>query len=615
MTSTSSPVTIAMLSGEKRFRDVLWADDGETLVWCEQRGAQGVLVASPRGQASRDISGELNLRGGVGYGGGEFGLHGDWAVFVTNDRLFRVGLNVGSPFPITPVMGGGIASPVVSPDGQWVVFVFSDGREDCLGIVHSSGTSWPQKLATGADFVMQPAFSPDGKTLAWVEWDQPAMPWDNTRICTAEFVVTEAGVILKNRQTIVAGQAPKEVSAQHPTFSPDGKWLAYISDESGWAQVQLREVETGKTRQLTRGEREFGGPAWVQGLRFLAWSPDSSCLTVCVNEAGAVTLHTLGIDGTLRADKRAAEYQTVGQPAWSSKGHVAFIGSASQIPARVVVLDAKKTVVAARATSEAIAPSVLSPMKSLKWTVDGVDVFGNYYPPTHSEGLPPAIIMVHGGPTAQRTASYDAKNQFFATRGFAVLDVNYRGSTGYGRAYQDALRGNWGLVDVKDLVEGARHLAQAGLADPSRLVVMGGSSGGYAVLQALTDYPGTFRAGVCMYGIGNLFSLAMGTHKFEAAYNDQLIGPLPAASELYRERSPLFKADKIQDALAIYHGREDKVVPIDQAEGIVSALRRRGVPHVYHVYDNEGHGWRRPENIQHFYETLMQFLQERVIFA
>jgi len=617
----NSPVTIAMLSGEKKFRDVQWAVDGQTLVWCEQRGAQGVVVVSPRGAAPRDVSGELNVRGGVGYGGGEFAVHEDFIVFVADNRLYRVGLHSGAPLAITPEMGGGVASPSISPNGEWVAFVYSDGTEDSLCAVQAGGKRWPQKLVIGRpgsedgpDFVMQPSWSPDGGSLAWTQWNQPAMPWDNTEIRVADVEYQDAGLVLRERFAI-RGELG-ELCSQQPVFSPDGKWLAYISDPGGFAHVMVRDLQSGASRQLTSGEREFGGPAWIQGLRFLAWSPDSQELLTLANEAGEVKLHRLSLGGMIKEVAPASAYQSVSQPCWSNKGFLTFLGSSSQIPARVVVVDGEEAVVAARATAESLRVEELSAMRSIEWKSDEQTVFGNYYPPTGaSESLPPAIIMVHGGPTSQRTASFDARNQFFATRGFAVLDVNYRGSTGYGRAYQDALRGEWGIVDVKDLVEGAKHLAEAGLADPERLVILGGSSGGYAVLQALTDFPGTFRAGVCLYGIGNLFSLAMGTHKFEAAYNDQLLGPLPEAAAVYRERSPLFKADRIQDAVAVYHGREDKVVPIDQAEGIVAALRRRGVPHVYHVYDNEGHGWRRPENITHFYESVLQFLQERVVFA
>jgi dipeptidyl aminopeptidase/acylaminoacyl peptidase len=205
--------------------------------------------------------------------------------------------------------------------------------------------------------------------------------------------------------------------------------------------------------------------------------------------------------------------------------------------------------------------------------------------------------------------------QYFATRGFAVLQVNYRGSTGYGKAYVEALRGQWGVADVEDAVTGAQYLVDQGWADAEKLVIMGGSAGGYTVLQALVRHPGFFKAGLCLYGIANLFTLAAATHKFEARYLDGLIGPLPHAAALYRERSPLFHAAAIQDPVAVFQGEIDQVVPKDQAEAIVASLVSRGVPHEYHAYAGEGHGFRKTETIAHFYTAVEAFLRQYVVFA
>jgi dipeptidyl aminopeptidase/acylaminoacyl peptidase len=212
-------------------------------------------------------------------------------------------------------------------------------------------------------------------------------------------------------------------------------------------------------------------------------------------------------------------------------------------------------------------------------------------------------------------ASFHPQTQFFTTRGYAVLQVNHRGSTGYGTAYAQALRGQWGVYDVEDAVSGATYLAEHGWVEPQKLVIMGGSAGGYTVLQALVRHPGFFKAAVCLYGISNLFTLAATTHKFEAHYLDSLVGPLPEAADLYRERSPLFAADRIRDPIALFQGGIDQVVPKAQADAIVASLTSRGVPHVYHVYAGEGHGWRKAETIAHFYATVEAFLRQYVLFA
>ena len=616
-----SPVTTDMLAGQKRLNDVKWSREGRWLVWAEGRGAQGVLLAQPFGQAAREVSGNVNVRGAVGYGGGEFDVHHDFVVFVGDGRLWRAGLAGGAPKPITPAMGLDLAAPTISPDGRWVVYVFSDGKHDGLGVVDAHGKQWPQKIVVGADFYMQPAFSHDGSRLAWVAWDQPNMPWDGTRLEVADVVISPTGFRLGDVEVLAGGPS---VAVQQPVFSPDGRYLAYISDEPKMSHVFLRSMADGMAVQLTQSDADYSGPAWVQGLRYLAWAADSTTLIACRNDRGVSTLVALSLEGRETELPAAPTYEWVGQPSVSIAGDIAFIGSASRIPPRVVTLvEGLTPQVNARATAETVASGDLSSLDRVHWTVEGksvtTQVFGNYYPPANprfeGHGKPPAIVMIHGGPTTQATATYNARNQFFATRGFALLAVNYRGSTGYGRHYQDALYGNWGVADVEDAVSAAKYLGEAGLADPSKIVIMGGSAGGYTVLQCLTDHPGVFKAGVCMYGIANLFTLAMGTHKFEAAYNDMLFGALPEAADVYRERSPIFKADRISDALAVYHGAEDRVVPIDQAELIVAALKRRGVPHEYHKYDNEGHGWRRPENIDHFYSTLLDFLKQHVLFA
>ncbi|MEP7293058.1 MAG: prolyl oligopeptidase family serine peptidase, partial [Chloroflexota bacterium] len=251
---------------------------------------------------------------------------------------------------------------------------------------------------------------------------------------------------------------------------------------------------------------------------------------------------------------------------------------------------------------------------------DGEIVYGLYSAPGNSDfessGAPPLIVKVHGGPTSQSHDSFSAEAQFYTTRGYGFLEVNHRGSTGYGRAYREMLNGAWGVYDVEDSASGAQHLVDQGLADARRLVILGGSAGGYTVLQSLVNKPGFWRAGVCLYGISNLFTLALNDEwKFEARYLDKLFGTLPEAEAVYRERSALFNAEKIRDAVIVFQGEDDPVVPKAQADSIVAALRRGGVPHEYHVFAGEGHGWRKPETIERYYHLTVAFLQQYVIFG
>jgi dipeptidyl aminopeptidase/acylaminoacyl peptidase len=258
--------------------------------------------------------------------------------------------------------------------------------------------------------------------------------------------------------------------------------------------------------------------------------------------------------------------------------------------------------------------------EAITWSAsDGAIVHGLYYPPASSHfigaGKPPAILCIHGGPTGQQTAVYSSEVPFFTSRGYAYLYVNHRGSTGYGRSYMTALREHWGEYDTQDAVSGARALIDQDLADPDRIVIKGGSAGGFTVLNALVHHPGVFRAGLCLYGVTNLFSLATDTHKFEARYLDIMVGMLPETGARYQAWSPFFHADKIRDPVAVFQGTEDKVVPPDQAESIVQILQRNGVPHIYRLYEGEGHGWRKTETIVSFYDDVDRFLKQHVLIG
>ncbi|MEM1350307.1 MAG: S9 family peptidase, partial [Myxococcota bacterium] len=472
------------------------------------------------------------------------------------------------------------------------------------------------KVAEGADFYMQPAWHPTGERLAWVEWNHPNMPWNGTVLRTAGVTVDAKGIHVGEVETWAGGD---EVAIQQPVFSPDGSMLAYTSDASGYAEIYARELSSGQVRRLSSTECDHTSPAWVQGVRTIAWAPDGASVYALRNEAGVIRLVRYPLAGQPVLVPTPEVYEFFSQLTVHSDGSIAAVVSGSRQPGRLVKRDPSGSwSVIKRATPERLPPEHYAPMRPVSWFADdGSEVFGSYYPPTHpevrGEGAPPALIMIHGGPTSQRTAAFESRNQFFATRGFAVLDVNYRGSTGYGRAYMNALFGKWGILDVEDAVGGAKFLVDEGLAEAGKISIMGGSAGGYTVLHSLAEHPGVFAAGLSLYGISNLFSLTEGTHKFESRYNDSLLGVLPEDAAIFRERSPIFKAERMEDPVAVFQGAEDKVVPKEQADQIVASLKGRGVPHVYHVYEGEGHGWRRAETIEHFYEAALAFLREHVL--
>lgn len=616
-----SPISANNLARGIEFTEAAW-DESQTLAWRERRGDRGVIVVqSADGQAVRDLNAEYSVRASVGYGGGDFTLGKGQVYFVEagSGRIYRQALAGGAAMAVTPGFGNA-AAPKLSPDGRWLAYVHSYQGEDCVALVDNQGEYWPTKLAWGHDFYMQPCWHPAGERLAWITWDHPNMPWDGTQLCMGKLQFHRQGLPIMSQVETIAGDM--DISILQPEFSPDGRYLAYISDSSGWWQLYLYELESGECQQLTQVHAEHGGPAWGQGLRTYAFSPQGKALFVLRNQETKISLIRIELQSGEELEIDLEGYTELRQLAGSPGGkQLALLASAGNIPPRVITCDLSGRVqVRARGTAEALPQEAYAEPLHMTWEgMDGGDVYGLYYAPHNSgfEGMgkPPLVVLIHGGPTSQRLMAYSAEVQFFTSRGYAVLQVNYRGSTGYGREYRNRLRGNWGIHDVQDAVSGARHLVEEGQVDGDRLVIMGGSAGGFTVLKALEDYPGFFKTGICLYGVSNQFTLAAETHKFEAHYSDTLLGPLPEAADLYRERSPIFFVDKIVDPIAIFQGEEDVVVPRAQSDEVVESLRRRDVPHVYHLYPGEGHGFRKPETIVHLYETIERFLKQHVIYA
>lgn len=618
----SSPISLRMLAGGTRLNDVQWDSGGETLVWLEGRAGQSTLVVQRPGDAPHDLTdSDQHVRGRLGYGGGEFHARDGVVVFAGNGgRLYRVALSGGRPKPITPEFGAA-AAPRISPDGRWVLYTHQDGNTDGLAVTDTEGTQWGRKLAYGTDFVMQPAWHPQGTAIAYVTWDQPQMPWDGTELKLARLAYDGDGFPRVESVETVAGDS--DTSVFQPEFSPDGSKLAYASDASGWWQLYVYDLNAGTHTQVTRDEAEYAVPAWVQGLRTFGWSADSQSLFCVRNEKGVFTLWRYQLDGTgqpIPTEPYTHVQQISVNPV---DNRIAVVASASDVPDRIVIVepDAGSQRVARYSDSLSLATTRLSKAEVVGWeSSDGETAYGLYYPPTSDRyegiGQPPLIVHVHGGPTSQARATYTPEMQFYATRGFAVLQVNHRGSTGYGKVYKDKHRAAWGYYDVEDAASGAAYLAQQGLADPTRFIILGGSAGGYTVLQSLVSKPGFYKAGVCLYGISNQFTLVSEAEfKFEARYSETLLGVLPEAAPLYRERSPLFHAERIIDPVIVFQGEDDNVVPKSQSDSIVEVLRARGVPHEYHVYPGEGHGFRKPETIEHYLKATLKFLERYVIYA
>ena len=613
-----SPMTATAAGQKLRFDDVQFDSSGNSVLWVEGRSNTGVLVRQGDNDARRDLtSSGQSVRGGIGYGGGEF-TSANGAVFYTekSGQLFRLNLDSGQPTAITPSFGA-FADPQVSPDGQWVMAVFSDGKTDLLSLIPSNGQEWPVQLVHGADFYTTPRWHPGGKIIAWVEWNHPNMPWDGTHLMLGRLEGSPPRLIDSH---IVAGD--QDTPALQPQFSPDGKYLSYLISNGEWEDLILLELQTGQSRVLINGDRfHLTQPTWVQGMRSYGWTYDNQEIVYIQNIGGNSTLWRVEIEGGETIQIDSSPYTWITQISVSpTSTDAVFLGSAPGIPTRVLRKNGNQIKIIAYSDAERLPAGYYPAAVPLEWTAtDGSPVYGTYYAPTNleytSNGLPPAIVYIHGGPTSEQPVTFSSERTYFTSRGYAWLDVNYRGSSGHGRAYLQALRFQWGLVDREDAASGANALISQGLADPHRLIIRGGSAGGYTVLNTLIHFPGLFKAGICLYGVSNLFTLEQDTHKFEAHYNDSLLGPLPEAADKYHAWSPVFHASQISDALAIFQGSIDKVVPPSQSEEIVSALQRKGIPFLYKLYEGEGHGFRKDETLANFYFEVERFLQQFVIFA
>jgi dipeptidyl aminopeptidase/acylaminoacyl peptidase len=560
------------------------------LRWGEVRASEG-----GRGVVVDELAGDLTPPGSYArtrvheYGGGAAWYHGADVYYseFSDGRVYRVGHG-----PITPE-GGDVryADGSVSPDGSTIYCVRErhEGDDVINDIVSLPGTV----IASGRDFYMAPRVAPDGAHLAWIEWDFPQMPWDGTE--------------LRLDGELVAGGVDESIL--DPQWSPDGR-LHYLSDRTGWWNLYADE------QQLTNLEgSEIGFPAWVFGLSRYAVLGDGR-IVCCVTRNGVDDLCVLE-NGDLRSlGLRWSVYSHY------FPTHGSTIAYAASSPTEATVLavldvDTGEERIVKRSLEVAVDPASTSVPRAIEFpTRDGERAHAFFYPPTSADSeappdeLPPLRVICHGGPTGHTSPSFDIGIQYFTSRGIGVVDVNYRGSTGYGREYRRSLNGRWGVIDWQDCVDAARHLAASGDADPERTWVEGGSAGGYVVFCAMVFEPDAFAAGVSYFGVADAEALAKDTHKFEARYLDSMIGPYPERADIYRERSPIHFADRLERPMLLLQGLDDKIVLPVQAEMMVDVLAQKGIPHAYLPFEGEGHGFRIEANVVRSIEAELSFVAQ-----
>ena len=623
--------------------------EGDNIYWTEGRPAEGgrsaIVHRDSTGIITDLIPAPFNARSRVHeYGGGSLAVDQGVVYFVNfaDQRIYSVATKsianseidseTKTPVPLTPAGNYRYADLVIDRPRQRLMAVREDHSLEgepinTLVAIDLTNGSHQQILASGQDFYSSPALSPDGKHLAWLTWQHPDLPWYSTQLWVAAF--DEAGNLAQPQ--LVAGG--KDESIFQPEWGADGS-LYFVSDRSNWWNLYC--WQQGEITPICEMAAEFGLPQWVFAMKTYGFTTPAVTEQVqnMVTERSRreEIICTYGQQGIWYLGKinlQTKELNTLEIPYTDisrlrvADGKAIFLGGSATAPTALVVMDLQtQELEVIRVSSQVtIEPSYFSVPEAIAFpTEQGLTAYGFYYPPCNPDYLapegekPPLIVKSHGGPTAATSSSFSLRIQFWTSRGFAVLDVNYGGSTGYGREYRLRLDGQWGIVDVDDCTNGAKYLVNLGLADPQKLAIAGGSAGGFTTLAALT-FRDTFQAGASYYGVSDLEALARDTHKFEARYLDRLIGIYPDQQEIYIERSPINFTAQLNCPVIFFQGLEDKVVPPNQAEMMVSALQQKGLPVAYVAYPGEQHGFRQAENIQRTLEGELYFYSRVFGFA
>jgi dipeptidyl aminopeptidase/acylaminoacyl peptidase len=603
--------------------------DGDDVYWLERRpneGGRGVLVRRRADGRHEDLTPHgFNVRTRVHeYGGGAFVIADEKIYFVnfSDQRVYGGGLSGGStkqdpPDGVTPPGSCFYADFAYDSVRRRLIAVredhgqakagHSEAETTLVAIALDGSESAGEVIASGYDFYSTPRVSPDGSKLAWLSWRHPQMPWDGTELWVAD--IDASGALTAEKR--VAG-GPSE-SIYQPGWSPDGT-LYFVSDRDQWWKLYRWDgAVTHAVITNAPPDAEFGRPQWIFETTTWAFAGPSRIVVSYTRSGrwyfGVVHLAS-GVMTALAPGLEPREWLTA-----TSAHAIAIAGSARTSDAVMRIdLETGEADTLKAASPVDLDSAYMSEPEAIEFpTSHGLTAHAFVYPPRHPEYTgtrgerPPLIVISHGGPTTATTARFDVAIQYWTTRGFAVVDVNYGGSSGYGRPYRERLKGQWGVVDVEDAVNAARHLVAHGQADPARLIIRGGSAGGYTALAALVFHPAVFKAAASYYGISDLEVLQQDTHKFEARYSDTLVGPWPEAVELYRARSPIHFVDRLACALILLQGLEDKVVPPNQSEMMADAVRKKGLPVAYLAFEGEQHGFRKAATIIRSLEAELFF--------
>jgi dipeptidyl aminopeptidase/acylaminoacyl peptidase len=613
-----SPITAKLLTAQNLRLSELQAC-GDDVFWLESRptekGRNALVKLFATGERKDVLPEPHSIRTRAHeYGGSNYLVTADriFCVLDADQRIYIIDRSIGKLTALSPAGNFRYADFCWDEKRNQLICVREDHSlanhdqkiEERNEIVAIDLNGNLKTLVTGADFYSNPRLNPDGNKLSYLCWDHPQMPWDGTECYCAD--LDSNGEIINNK--LIAGG--KTESVFQPQWSPTGE-LFLVSDRNNWWNI-YRYTETD-VENICDLAAEFATPQWVFGMSTFGFISEVE-IFCCFSQNGQWQLGLINIKHKT-LEKIQSEFKDI-SGIHCHRGRAYFLAASATHSSGLFSFSNGKFERLTQASENSLSAADISEPQAVKFsTTDNETAYGFYYPPKNAtisppeNSLPPLIVMCHGGPTGATETSLNLKIQFWTSCGFAVLDVNYRGSTGYGRTYRDRLKNNWGITDVIDVCSGANYLIERGLVDKNKVAIRGSSAGGYTVLAALT-FSDTFKAGASLYGIGDLEALAKDTHKFESRYLDSLVGEYPAQKTIYQERSPINHIEQLNCPVIFLQGLKDKVVPPNQAETMVSALTAKGIKNSYVTFSEEGHGFRQAESIRKAIEEELAFYQE-----
>jgi dipeptidyl aminopeptidase/acylaminoacyl peptidase len=626
-----SPINSSLIAeGTITFSEVKLDTQGD-IYWLELRPTEaGRYALMCDGEQQDIIQAPFNCRTRVHeYGGGTYIVYKGMVYFsnFADQRIYQIDRKNGNtPVPLTCESNNAsirFADATVDFHREQLITVCEDHIQAgnvintiaVVSLTKDASSNQPIHIVSGHDFYSSPRLSPDNRRLVWISWSHPNMPWDNTELFIGEFDLNKEEPVLTNVQKLVGGE---NESIIQPKWSPDGKFIYFISDKSGWWNLYRTTPDGLNIEQILEMQADFGRAASQIGLSFYDFDASGNIVAVYIKDGSSNLVRIDTQTHTLVPLVPTEVYTDI----FSVRIHgdrVYFIGGSPIKPTEVVEFNMQTNTIRSlrRSTNVQVDECYLSVPAAIKFESGNETAYAFYYPPKNddyevldkSKERPPLLVRAHGGPISATSSAFSLSIQYWTSRGFALLDVNYRGSTGYGRAYRERLKRNWGIVDVEDCIAGARYLVEQGKVDKNRLTIDGRSAGGYTTLCALTMH-NYFSAGASHFGLSDLELFVQDTHKFESYYLDSLVGEYPAEKSVYIERSPIHHAEKLSKPIIFFQGSEDKIVLPNQAEIMVNALKQKHVPVAYLLFDGEQHGFRKTENIKRSLDAQFYFFSK-----